>query len=159
MKQTSDTTNKFLSEDYALLLVEVLDCIVPRDGDIPGAGEVGVAVYIGGEMDYSKYLKALIEEVLISIEETSQEMYSQCFGILPDRSKVDVLSRVESENGEFFKELVRLCYSGYYIDPEIRQFLGLEQRPPFPVGYDMEPLDMSLLENVKSRGRIYRDVK
>ena len=158
MKQTSDTTNKFLSEDHALLLVEVLDQIVPRDGDIPGAGEVGVALYICGEMDYSKYLKALIEEVLISIEEMSQEIYSQCFGILPDRSKVDVLCRVESENGEFFKELVRLCYSGYYIDPEIRQLRDLEQRPPFPVGYDMEPFDISLLENVKNRGRIYRDV-
>ena len=159
MDQTSDTINKVLSEDHTLLLVEVLDQIVPRDGDIPGAGEVGVAVYIDDAMDYSKHLKALIDEGLISLEETSQGMYSQCFGVLPDRAKVDVLSRVESENGKFFKELVRLCYSGYYIDPEIRQLRDLEQRPPLPVGYDMEPFDISLLENVKNRGGIYRDVR
>ena len=51
-----------------------------------------------------------------------------------------------------------LTYSGYYSNPAVIRLLGLEARPPQPRDYVLEPLDISLLEPVKQRQLIYREV-
>ena len=129
----AESPERFLSEAEALL-VDVLDQIVPRDGDVPGAGEAGVGRYVGETLGAAPGLGALFSDGLLSVEGTGHEMYSKGFGVLPGDDRVNVLRRVETENEGFFKELVRLCYSGYYTDPEIRRLRGLDQTPPFPRG-------------------------
>ena len=153
----TDSSRGSLSEAQKALLVDVLDQIVPRDGDVPGAGEAGVGRYVGETLRAAPGLGVLFSDGLLSVEGTSHEMYSKGFGVLPGDDRVNVLRRVEAEKEGFFKELVRLCYSGYYIDPEIRRLRGLDQIPPFPRGHALEPFDMGLLESVKNRGKIYRD--
>ena len=54
--------------------------------------------------------------------------------------------------------LLFLAYSGYYQHPRVVETLGLEARPPHPKGYAMEAFDPSLLDAVRRRGKIYRDV-
>jgi hypothetical protein len=51
---------------------------------------------------------------------------------------------------------VQHTYSGYYSHPTVIRLLGLEARPPQPRGYHLEPLDFTLLDNVKQRGSLYR---
>ena len=45
---------------------------------------------------------------------------------------------------------------GYYSDPTTVRLLGTAGRPPQPHGHHLEPLDLSLLENIKQRQPIYR---
>ncbi len=45
---------------------------------------------------------------------------------------------------------------GYYQDARVLGALGLEARPPFPLGHEVEPGDWSLLAPVKERGALYR---
>ena len=49
-----------------------------------------------------------------------------------------------------------LIYNGYYTNPRIIELLGLEVRPP--QGHQVEQGDITLIENVKSRGITYRAV-
>ena len=35
--------------------------------------------------------------------------------------------------------------------------LGLEDRPPYPKGYEVEAGDLSLLDPVRARPKLYRD--
>ena len=68
-----------------------------------------------------------------------------------------MLRAVESESPAFFGELVRLTYVGYYSRPRIAAALGLEARPPQPLGFELEQADLSPLDNVRKRGPVYRE--
>ena len=46
----------------------------------------------------------------------------------------------------------------YYRDDRVMRAIGMEPRAPFPKGYDVEQGDWSLLDPVRARGKIYRDV-
>ena len=60
--------------------------------------------------------------------------------------------------GRFFDLLVQQTYNGYYTDPRIVQLLGLEARPPQPLGYRVDQGNITLIEKVKNRGIAYREV-
>ena len=53
-----------------------------------------------------------------------------------------------------FAALVVACY---YRDDRVMRSIGLEPRPPYPQGYEVEPGDYAaLLEPVLARGRLWR---
>ncbi|MDU9007090.1 hypothetical protein [Sedimentitalea todarodis] len=56
------------------------------------------------------------------------------------------------------RELHQIVVFCYYRDPRVMRALGMEVRPPFPQGFDVEPSDLSLLEPVRKRASIYRKV-
>ena len=43
-----------------------------------------------------------------------------------------------------------------YVRKQALEALGLEARPPFPEGHEIEPNDHSLLDPVRARGPVYR---
>lgn len=45
----------------------------------------------------------------------------------------------------------------YYRDDRVMRSIGMEPRPPFPRGFEVEQGDWSLLDPVRARGRIWRD--
>ncbi len=53
-----------------------------------------------------------------------------------------------------FANLVVACY---YRDDRVMRSLGLQPRPPYPQGFEVEPGDYAaLLEPVRARGRLWR---
>ena len=54
--------------------------------------------------------------------------------------------------------LLSLMAHCYYRDDRVLQAIGQEPRAPHPKGYVVEQGDWGLLEPVKQRGKIYRDV-
>lgn len=52
------------------------------------------------------------------------------------------------------ESIVARCY---YRDERVMVSIGMEPRPPFPKGYHVEQGDLSLLDPVRARGKIYRD--
>jgi hypothetical protein len=52
--------------------------------------------------------------------------------------------------------LIRVVLQCYYRDDRVLRSLGLELRPPFPKGYNLEQGDWSLLDPVKARPPIWR---
>jgi hypothetical protein len=45
----------------------------------------------------------------------------------------------------------------YYRDARVMESLGMEARPPFPKGYELEQGEWSLLDPVRDRGKMWRD--
>ena len=45
-----------------------------------------------------------------------------------------------------------------YTDERIVELLGLEARPPQPLGHMVDQGNITLIENVKNRGIAYREV-
>lgn len=136
----------------------VLNRLIPGSGEMPGAGEVGVGEYLDSVIGSSPTLARLFGDGLAQIDIASQQRYSNSFEALEDIEKDSVLKQVESVMSGFFDLLVRHSYNGYYTAPQVIELLGLNSSPVQPRGYQLDAGDLSSLEDVKKRGRIYREV-
>jgi hypothetical protein len=54
--------------------------------------------------------------------------------------------------------LGRAVLQCYYRDDRVMRSLGLEPRPPYPHGHQLEQGDWSLLDAVRGRPRMWRDI-
>jgi hypothetical protein len=52
--------------------------------------------------------------------------------------------------------LTRVILQCYYRDARVMRSLGMDVRPPFPEGYEVEQGDWSLLDPVRARAAFYR---
>ena len=147
-----------LVESQRGLLTDVLDRLIPSTERLPAAGALGVADYVDRVLAGSTDLRRAILEALLQIDATAGREHSRAFFALEGGRKDSVLRRVEASEPEGFQALLRQAYNGYYSDPTVITGLGLEARPPQPVGYELEAGDLSPLEKVKRRGRMYREV-
>ncbi len=83
-------------------------------------------------------------------------------GGFPDRSDEEqrsAVQRLHETDAKLATVLATVVVRCYYRDDRVMRSLGLEPRPPYPKGYDLEQGDWSLLEPVRARGPIYREVR
>ena len=151
------TSRSFFSDAQIELVTEVLNRIIPANEELPGAGEIAVN-YLDEVVGGSPQLKRIFNHGLSQIEVGAYRMYTQDFPGLSGEQIDVVLRQVEVDEGEFFDLLVRQTYNGYYTDPRIVELLGLEARPPQPLGHRVDQGNFTLVENVKNRGTAYRAV-
>lgn len=137
------------------LLKKVLDRLIPRSGEMPGAGELGIADRLITELGKNDRLDRVFELGLGQIT-AEAERRGGPFAGLEAGAQDGVLRRVEADDAEFFAELIKQTYGGYYTDPKIMGLVGEETRPPQPSGHKVEQGDLSMLEAVRARGPIYR---
>ncbi len=157
MTTESESVQRFFIKEQLHLINSVLNRIIPRHGEMPGAGELGVARHIDTVVGSSPELARLFGEGIARFSFISQQKHSLGFEELADDQKDDILSQVESEVPHFFDLLVHHAYNGYYTHPRVIELLGIDGRPPQPRGYQLEVGDLSGLERVKARGRAYRE--
>ena len=154
---TEGETTMSFSEEQMALVAKVLDQVVPARDGFPGAGELGVAQHVGSVAASEPDLGQRLQDGLTAIESASRRTYSVAFADLADDQKVQLLRTVEAESPQFFAMLVRHTYAGYYSNSKIIELMGLEARPPQPLGFDLDPFDPSMVEKVSERGKIWRD--
>ncbi len=72
-----------------------------------------------------------------------------------DASRAAEFRQAFPEAAALLQTLTAECY---YRDPRVMRALDIDVRPPFPIGYEQVPNDLSLLEPVRARGQIYRKI-
>ena len=146
------TTNTILNEGQSALLAAVLNRIVPGEGEMPGAGDLGIAAFVESVAAGSAAKRRLLLDGLVQIELAAQER-GGVFATLSETAQDDALRLVEETNSAFFPELVTQAYRGYYTDETVCSLLSY--RAPNRADYDPLPFDESLLEPVRQRGQIW----
>jgi hypothetical protein len=68
-----------------------------------------------------------------------------------DAAQREAVAKEFRSSGGAAATLVRVVLQCYYRDDRVLRSLGLELRPPFPKGYELEQGDWSLLDPVKAR--------
>ena len=144
------------------LLTAVQDRLIPREGDMPGAGELGGAQLVAGYLRERPALHGDITAALDAIEpksngQASTDSEQPPFERLEDNDKDDILRQVEAEMPREFEALWRQTYNSYYTNEAVQQKLGAGALPPQPHGYVMPAFDESRLDPVKRRGKLWRD--
>ncbi len=148
--------SKPLSVERKTLLTAVLDRLIPAEGDMPGAGQAGVAEYIDQAGSSSPRLAGVFAEALNDIDSAAAQR-GECFGEIPSDEQMKILRSIESDNPTAFGILLAAAYNGYYSNLAVNEALGLEARAPQPKGYEVEFGDFDSLKSVIARGRVYRE--
>jgi len=148
-------TNRMLNDERLQLLARVLDLVIPPspDGGKPGAGELGLADQLAAGMADDAMMAAMIGAGLDKIEQLAGP---DGLAKLDPSQRQSLLEKANEEVPGLVPFLTFRVYTLYYQDNRVLEALGLEPRPPHPVGYEMEPFDESLLAPVRGRAKLYR---
>ncbi|MFP6625346.1 MAG: hypothetical protein VCC20_17850 [Myxococcota bacterium] len=138
-----------LSDQQTRTLVNVLDTIIPASHQrgMPAAGQVGVADHVQQATDLLPVLAAGLSALI-----------DAGFDEFDSSQRVDALNELAASQPGFLPVLLFQAYQGYYQNAATLEALGLPPRPPHPLGYEIEENDLSLLEPVRAREKLYREV-
>lgn len=151
------TSDSVLTEDQRRSLPLLLNMIIPPDSDkgLPGASELNLIGYV------SEFAPGQIEAIQLELDmlnQAARDQYQLTFSDLGQNDRDVLVDRLRSENAQFAQTIVVQTMACYYQDDKVVVVaLGMEARPPFPKGYEVESGDLSLLDPVRQRQQIYRD--
>ncbi len=133
----------------------VLDELIPaRDSSLPGAGALGLGATVESRLGAAV---ALVASGLAALDALANTRKARDFVDLPREVRVELLREVAASHLGFVENLIVHLYSAYYQHPRVIEAIGLENRPPYPDGYELESGDLGLLDLVRERARLYRD--
>lgn len=137
-------------------LAAVLDEVLPAsaDGRMPSASQVELATYVEGALAAGAPATDTIVEGLRSLDEAAASQGGFAALAAPDRIAA---LRALPQDGWLLMLLMQ-AYGGYYQHPRVVEALGLDPTPPFPRGNQVPPSDPTLLDHVRGRARMYREV-
>ena len=143
-----------LNVEQKKILIVILNMIIPRseDGKMPGAIDVGFFTFIDNTEKFF-----WIKEGINKIIDEAQNKYGNNFSNLDVSEQTEIINQLRRTYFRFFNNLTIQVMQCYYKNENVLESIGLEGRPPFPNGYQIEKGDLSLLEPVFLRGKIYRD--
>ena len=150
-------TDEYFSNSQMPVIKSVLNRIIPTNEKMPGASEIALG-FVDSAVRSSSTFSKLFGDGMAEIDIKAHATYSKGFIRIADDQKDEVLRVVEVESPDFFGELVKQTYNGYYTDNRVLEHLGLDSQPPQPRGHRLEEGDFALTKNVVKRGIAYRQV-
>ena len=151
----SDAT---LNSDQQRAFVAILDMIIPASDDrrFPSAADMDVLGYIAKT---DPQLLDTVRTELDRLNAVSEDLYGVVFGDARETHRQGLLDEIRGAEPQFLGGLALQTVTLYYQDDRVMEAIGMEARPPFPKGYEVVAGDLSLLDPVRARGQVYRDVE
>lgn len=150
------STDNPLSEAQKETLVIVVDMMIPAEGEMPSAADpLIMKAIIDGLGDN----ESLVVLALSTLDDLSSKQYERLFSRLESGQRDELIASFKSSHAELVQLLQYCTASHYYQDDRVMQALGLEARSPHPGGYSVDATDWSLLEPVRGREKIYREIE
>lgn len=151
------TAKHELTEDQLRNLTGLLNMIIPPDPNkgMPGAGELDFIAYL------SEFAANQIDAICLELDELNQaaKRHYQCtFADLHESDREGLIDRLRTENPLFAQRIAVQTMACYYQADPVVVALGMEARPPFPKGNEVVAGDLSLLDPVRRRKKIYREI-
>jgi hypothetical protein len=137
-------------------LSALLDELIPaRDASLPGAGSLGV-----GEIIESTLADAtpLVATGLAALDAQARDRGAADFADLRPEERATLVAEVGAAQPGFIELMVYHAYCGYYQNPRVAVAIGLKSEPPYPGGYELELGDLGLLDRVRQREKMYREI-
>lgn len=133
----------------------LLNTLLPGDdADWPAAGDLGLAAQMAEMAALAPGAPEALDWLLGALPAD--------FATYTQDAREDALRALEAAQPDRFGQVITAAYNAYYTDPRVRDLIerltGYPNRPPQPEGYALEPFDESLLDAVRARGPIWRQV-
>lgn len=150
---TLNSADPALSADERRSLRALAGLMIPAsaDYDVPGADDETIFTDIVDSLgrDADPVRRAL---------RCVNALSGRAFADLNANEQQVVARQFRDENPPLAAVLAEVTVRCYYRDDRVMRSLGMEPRPPFPKGFEVEPGDWALLDPVRARSKIYRDV-
>ena len=169
--ETIGTDNPFTAaQERAVVAFAAALIPASEEYNVPSAGDAAIAREV---LAAAKRAPAAVAAAVKALDEAAVAAHGVGFAELNDATRVRLLglgqSNPPASRGDMNRAfdlsaqagqrtLVSIVAQCYYRDDRVLRSLGMEPRPPFPKGFEVEQGDWSLLEPVKRRGKLYREV-
>lgn len=141
-----------LNADQRRSLQCLAETMIPASAEyaVPGAGDATIFADILRSFGRDAHH---VEAVLRTLDTLSGGVFAD----LPPERQAAAAARLRDTGGVALMYLVRIILQCYYRDDRVMRSLGMEARPPFPEGFQVEAGDWALLDSVRARPKLYRD--
>jgi hypothetical protein len=138
-----------------------VDVIIPAQGPMPSASDVGAVRYIERIAGADPKLGALLVDGLHAIAAHAQSTQGVAFELLAVEPQTAVLAHFEKAEtlSVFFAALRDLVYEAYYSQPAVWRLIGYNYRNGRRRTADIEPFDDRRLARVRKMKPLYREIK
>ncbi|MFW6174231.1 MAG: gluconate 2-dehydrogenase subunit 3 family protein [Chloroflexota bacterium] len=150
------TEDRELTDYDRVILTEVMDRLVPPVGDLPGAGGLDLRERLER---ISQRVPRLRKALIMTLDAFSLDVTARAeggFAAMSPEAQDKAIRVVEGNMPEQFTGLLELVYEVYYTDSRVHEHIGWVGRPPQPEGFEMEPWDESILNNIRNRKPFWR---
>ena len=132
----------------------LLDTIIPPNLElgIKGGSSIDLEEILG-----TKEYTIIADKFSSLIIETANENHIRDLELLSIENLQKIIQKTKIKNFRFFNHIAFLITEFYYLNSENRQALNLKTLPPFPEGNIIDDIDLTILEPVFNRGKIYRN--
>ena len=153
--KTIATDNPF-SKGESETLATLVGMIIPASTkyNVPGAEDDTILADILGMA--RKHVET-IAEGLKDLDAQAQSEHNASFSSLDHDVRMTIVENFQITLPEFIRSIASIAVQCYYRDGRVMESLGMEARPPYPKGFELEQGDWSLLDPVRARGKIWRD--
>jgi hypothetical protein len=142
-----------LTADQCRSLRCLAEIMIPASAEygVPGAGDDAI---------FAEILRNLGRDAehVVTLVLTLDEIAGGVFADMEAARREAAAARLYKSGGEPLMYVERIIVQCYYRDDRVMRSLGLEPRPPFPKGFELEQGDWSLLDPVRARPKLYREV-
>lgn len=138
-------------------LDRLMDLLIPAspDGRMPAARTLGL-------YDDGATMRAVdrerFERGLADLDGRSRQAHGVAFVRLDPEPAKALVERLRAERSAFVQSFVTQTVGRYLSHPQVMPLIGLEARPLWPKGNTVAEGDWSLLDAVKRREKIFRQV-
>jgi hypothetical protein len=142
-----------LTDDQQRSLRCLAEMMIPASAEygVPSAGDDAIFADILRSFGRDAEHVAMVLRML-------DTMSGGVFADLDAERRDAVAVRLREAGGDALMGVSRIILQCYYRDDRVMRSLGLEARPPFPEGFAVEQGDWSLLDPVRARPKLYREV-
>ena len=117
--------------------------------EVPGADDEAIFADIVRSLGRDTQV---VRRAIAVLDELAGGSLADC----PAQARDDAIACFRSEHPALATTLVAVTVRCYYRDDRVMRSIGMELRPPYPKGFEIEQGDWSLLEPVRQRGPIWR---
>jgi hypothetical protein len=152
MPETAETA--FTADEQRMLAI-LADRVIPASEKygVPGAGDPAILEMILG--DAARHRDRL-GAALSVLDAMAHEAHDAGFLELDDAQCDGVVAAFREAHGADADLIAALTAQCYYRDDRVMLSLGMELRPPHPLGHTVDQGDWSLLDPVRQREAIFR---
>jgi gluconate 2-dehydrogenase subunit 3-like protein len=140
------------------LLRRFADEIIPAADGMPSAEEAGAVAYLEALATSDEAVRGQLQAALAAVDKAARQRNRRGFTRLARSARVEALLSVERASPEAFAAARNLVYEGYYTQASVTRRLGYRFVPDDSPGQPLEPFEESLVERVRTAGRLYREI-
>jgi hypothetical protein len=138
-----------LTESERASLRLIAGMMIPATADLPGADDATIFADIISSLGRDA---GLVRDALGWLDALSGGPFASSGANARDAA----VAALRTEGGPRLEVLHQIIPQCYHRDDRVMRAFGMEPRPPFPKGFEVEQGDWSLLDPVRARPKFYR---